>query len=259
MNATTTDEPERISRIADDLRTGLRSLRSRSERELEAEARARDLRRFRSAHPGAYLYIRDPDGACRGLRPLGRRKPESQENLPFPSEDVVRRGSGLLELRSQVDDYLLVISSAMAAEARSAARRFVQAGLSEHGARGPGGQLVQWGALLTHLRGEAATPAFLDLARSPIATIRHAALSSGCLTALAEESESSLDWILDAIIDEDPSRQLPALVRVVESQCGRRGRTTVHGWLQRLQRQAEGRPNSPDWALSAPSILLPTH
>jgi len=252
----TIDDPERISLIANDLRAGLRTLSARSEREKEAEARIRDLRRVRRAHPRAYLYIRDPGGGSAGLRPLGLGASPPRERLTFPSRDVPRKGAALLELQSGLDDYLLVVSTAMAAEARSDALRFVRDGLAEHGERGPGGQLLQWAGLLTHLRGEPATPIFLDLARSSIAPVRHAALSSGCLTALAEESESALDWILDAMGDEDPSRQIPALVRVVESQCGRRGRTTVHEWLQRLQRRAESRPNSPDWALSAPDTLL---
>ena len=255
MNATTTDEPERISRIADDLRTGLRSLRPRSERELEEQARIHALRQFVERHPAADLYVFDPEGTHVALSAPGRSTSKDRGPLPFLPTAATAECLALLEGRSDVSAYLLAITVAMVAEERATAERLVRVGLVQHGDNGSAAQLRQWSALLLHLRGETSTPIFLELMRSPIATVRHAALASGSLIAVAEGAEPALDRILDAMGDEDPSRQFPALMRVVELQCRRRGAPVVLEWFQRLRRRAERLPYAPDWTWDTPAAL----
>ena len=249
----------RVSEVARELRAGLAQLGPPTEAAQRAEAHARSLRRFVQRHPAADLYVLDPEGAHAPCTASGPSTPERRGALPFLPEKAAAECRGYLERRSRVNDYLLAVSVAMVAGEHAAATHLVRDGLIQHGHDGPAAQLRQWSALLLHLRGEAATPVFLELMGSPIAPVRHAALASGALIAVAEGADAALDRMLDAMGDEDPARQVPALMRVVELQSRRRGATVVQGWFQRLRRRSERRAHTPDWAFEVPTAPTASH
>lgn len=209
----------------------------------------RGLRAYAEQHPKASHYMLDPSFACDAVWQCGM---DPLEPSPMTTKEVSHRGAQeLVELRDNVDSYLLASLIAVLNGDLKRSRDWIREGLSTQGQHGYAAMLLLQEGLSEQLDGrlDRSLESYRTATATPVAAPRRSALAAGAFAAAASGREGDLDWFLQRMVDEDQDHQLAVLMRVARLRQRRLGQASVSRSYRLMHQRSCDIGGSSKWAL----------
>ena len=209
----------------------------------------RGLRAYAEHHPKASHYMLDPSFACDAVWQCGM---DPLEPSPMTTKEVSHRGAQeLVELRDNVDSYLLASLIAVLNGDLKRSRDWIREGLSTQGQHGYAAMLLLQEGLSEQLDGrlDRSLESYRTATATPVAAPRRSALAAGAFAAAASGREGDLDWFLQRMSDEDQEHQLAVLMRVARLRQRRLGQASVSRSYRLMHQRSCDIGGSSKWAL----------
>lgn len=209
----------------------------------------RGLRAYAEQHPKASRYMLDPSFACDAVWRCGM---DPLEPSPMTTKEASHRGAQeLIELRDDVDSYLLASLIALLNGDLKRNRDWIREGLSTQGQHGYAAMLLLQGGLSEQLDGrlDRSLESYRAATATPVAAPRRSALAAGAFAAAASGREGDLDWFLQRMPDEDQEHQLAVLMRVARLRQRRLGQASVSRSYRLMQQRSCDIGGSSKWAI----------
>ncbi|MBL6757721.1 MAG: hypothetical protein ISQ11_15085 [Planctomycetes bacterium] len=213
----------------------------------------RELRAYAEQHPKASHYMLDPSSAYDAVWQCGADfRPEIEPSRMTTKEASHRGAQELVELRDNVDSYLLASLIAVLNGDLKRSRDWIREGLSTQGQHGYAAMLLLQEGLSEQLDGQLdrSLESYRAAAATPVAAPRRSALAAGAFAAAASGREGDLDWFLQRMGAEDEPHQRGILDRVAHLRRNRLGEASVERSLQLMQDRALELKGAPDWMVA---------
>jgi len=168
------------------------------------------------------------------------------------TKEVSHRGAQeLVELRDNVDSYLLASLIAVLNGDLKRSRDWIREGLSTQGQHGYAAMLLLQEGLSEQLDGrlDRSLESYRTATATPVAAPRRSALAAGAFAAAASGREGDLDWFLQRMVDEDQEHQLADLMRVARLRQRRLGQASVSRRYRLMHQRCCDIGGSSKWAL----------
>ena len=212
----------------------------------------RDLRTYAEAHPRASQFMLDPSSAYDAVWQCGADfRPEIESSRMTTKEASHRGAQELIELRGDVDSYLMASLIAVLNGDLKRSRDWIREGLSTQGQHGYAAMLLLQEALSEQLGGQLdrSLESYRAAAATPVAAPRRSALAAGAFAAAASGREGDLDWFLQRMSDEDQEHQLAVLMRVARLRQRRLGQASVSRSYRLMHQRSCDIGGSSKWAI----------
>jgi hypothetical protein len=213
----------------------------------------RGLRAYAEQHPKASHYVLDPSSDHAAVWQCGTIFSPGVEPSPMTTKEASHRGAQeLIELRGDVDSYLMASLIAILNGDLKRNRDWVREGLSTHGPHGYAACLFLQEGLSEQLDGrlDRSLESYRTAAATPVAAPRRSALAGGAFAAAASGREGDLDWFLQRMGAEDELHQRGIFDRIAHLRRNRLGEASVEGSLQLMQDRALELKGAPDWMVA---------
>lgn len=213
----------------------------------------RELRAYAEQHPKASHYMLDPSSAYDAVWQCGADfRPEIEPSRMTTKEASHRGAQELIELRGDVDSYLMASLIAVLNGDLKRSRDWIREGLSTQGQHGYAAMLLLQEGLSEQLDGQLdrSLESYRAAAATPVAAPRRSALAAGAFAAAASGREGDLDWFLQRMGAEDEPHQRGILDRVAHLRRNRLGEASVERSLQLMQDRALELKGAPDWMVA---------
>lgn len=210
----------------------------------------RGLRAYAEQHPKASHYMLDPSFACDAVWQCGM---DPLELSPMTTKEASHRGAQeLMELRDDVDSYLLASLIAVLNGDLKRSRDWIREGLSTQGQHGYAACLLLQEGLSEQLDGRLnrSLESYRAATATPVAAPRRSALAAGAFAAAASGREGDLDWFLQRMGAEDELHQRGIFDRIAHLRRNRLGEASVERSLQLMQDRALELKGAPDWMVA---------
>ena len=212
----------------------------------------RGLRAYAEQHPMASHYVLDPSSDHAAVWQCGTIFSPGVEPSPMTTKEASHRGAQeLIELRGDVDSYLMASLIAVLNGDLKRNRDWIREGLSTQGQHGYAAMLLLPAGLSEQLDGrlDRSLESYRAAAATPVAAPRRFALATGAFAAAASGREGDLDWFLQRMLDEDQEHQLAVLMRVARLRQRRLGQASVSRSYRLMHQRSCDIGGSSKWAL----------
>ena len=228
--------------------TGHRGAKDERIRELR-----RGLRAYAEGHPRASQFMLDPSSAYDAVWQCGADFRPVIVPSPIATKEASHRGAQeLIELRGDVDAYLMASLIALLNGDLERSRDWIREGLSTQGQHGYAACLLIQAGHSEQLGGrlDRSLESYRSATATPVAAPRRSALSGGAFAAAAGGREGELDWFLQRMGEEDEPHQRGILDRTAQLRRNRLGEASVKRSLQLMQDRALELKGAPDWMVA---------
>ena len=212
----------------------------------------RGLRAYAEQHPKASHYVLDPSSDHAAVWQCGEVLRPETEPSPMTTKEASHRGAQeLIELRGDVDSYLMASLIAVLNGDLKRNRGWIREGLSTQGQHGYAAMLLLQEGLSEQLDGrlDRSLESYRTATATPVAAPRRSALAAGAFAAAASGREGDLDWFLQRMSDEDQEHQLAVLMRVARLRQRRLGQASVSRSYRLMHQRSCDIGGSSKWAL----------
>jgi hypothetical protein len=212
----------------------------------------RGLRAYAEQHPKASHYVLDPSSDHAAVWQCGEVLRPETEPSPMTTNEASHRGAQeLIELRGDVDSYLLASLIAVLNGDLKRSRDWIREGLSTQGQHGYAACLLLQAGLSEQLDGrrDRSLESYRAATATPVAAPRRSALAGGAFAAAASGREGDLDWFLQRMVDEDQDHQRAVLMRVARLRQRRLGQASVSRSYRLMHQRSCDVGGSSKWAI----------
>jgi hypothetical protein len=212
----------------------------------------RGLRAYAEGHQRASQFMLDPSSAYDAVWQCGADFRPVIVPSPIATKEASHRGAQeLIELRGDVDSYLMASLIALLNGDLERSRDWIREGLSTQGQHGYAACLLIQAGHSEQLDGrlDRSLESYRAATATPVAAPRRSALAAGAFAAAASGREGDLDWFLRRMPDEDQDHQRAVLMRVARLRQRRLGQASVGRSYRLMHQRSCDIGGSSKWAL----------